>query len=45
VYCALNLRIQRGSHSSLAMPRSLQHRTSALDRQPSVAVGMPSGLK
>lgn len=45
VYSALNLRIQRGSHSSLATPRSLQQRTSAFDLQPSVAVGMPSGLK
>jgi hypothetical protein len=43
--CALNLRINTGSQSSLAMPRSLQHRINALDLHPSVAVGMPSGSK
>jgi hypothetical protein len=41
----VNSRINRGSQSSLAMPKSLQHRMSALDLHPSVAVGMPSGSK
>lgn len=40
-----NFLMNRGSHNSLAMPRSLQHRIRALDLQPSVAVGMPSGSK
>lgn len=31
--------------SSLAIPRSLQHRIKALLLQPSVAVGMPEGSK
>lgn len=44
-YFALYLRIHRGSHNSLAIPRSLQHLTRALERQPSVAVGIPSGEK
>lgn len=38
-------RMNLGSQSSLAIPRSLQQRMSALDLQPSVAVGMPSGSK
>lgn len=37
--------INRGSQSSDAIPRSLQHRIRALDLQPSVAVGIPSGSK
>lgn len=41
----LNILIQRGSQSSLAIPRSLQHRIKALDLQPSVAVGIPLGSK
>ena len=40
-----NLRMNRGSHNSDAMPRSLQHLIKAFDLQPSVAVGMPSGSK
>ena len=44
-YSFMNLRMYLGSHSSLATPRSLQHRISALLLQPSVAVGMPSGEK
>jgi len=40
-----NFRMNRGSQSSEAMPRSLQQRISALDLQPSVAVGMPSASK
>jgi hypothetical protein len=43
--CALNSRMKRGSHSSLAMPRSLQQRMSALLFAASVAVGMPLGSK
>lgn len=39
------LLMNRGSQSSDAMPRSLQQRMRALDLQPSVAVGMPSGSK
>jgi len=42
---ALNSLIKVGSHSSLAMPRSLQHRIRALDLQASVAVGMPDSSK
>lgn len=38
-------RINLGSQSSEAIPKSLQQRMSALDLQPSVAVGMPSGSK
>jgi hypothetical protein len=45
VCAALNFRMKRGSQSSLATPRSLQHLIIALDLQPSVAVGMPSGEK
>jgi hypothetical protein len=41
----MNFRMYRGSQSSLATPRSLQHRMRALDLQPSVAVGIPSGSK
>jgi hypothetical protein len=41
----MNLRMYRGSHSSLATPRSLQQRISAFDLHPSVAVGMPAGEK
>ena len=37
--------MKRGSQSSEAMPRSLQQRIRALDLQPSVAVGIPSGSK
>ena len=42
---AMNLLMNLGSHSSDAIPRSLQHRIRAFDLQPSVAVGMPSGSK
>jgi hypothetical protein len=45
VISVVNFRMNRGSHSSDAIPRSLQHRIRALDLQPSVAVGMPSGSK
>ena len=41
----MNFRIYRGSHNSLATPRSLQQRIRAFDLHPSVAVGMPSGEK
>ena len=41
----LNSRMNRGSHSSLATPKSLQHRMSALLLHASVAVGMPEGSK
>jgi hypothetical protein len=41
----VNSRMKRGSQSSEAIPRSLQQRIRALDLQPSVAVGMPSGSK
>jgi hypothetical protein len=41
----VNSLMKRGSQSSDAMPRSLQHRIKALDLQPSVAVGIPSGSK
>lgn len=44
-FAAIKDLMKRGSHSSLAMPRSLQQRIRALDLQPSAAVGMPSGLK
>ena len=44
-YLPLNSLINLGSHSSLAMPRSLQHRMSALDLAPSEAVAMPLGSK
>jgi len=40
-----NVRINLGSQSSEAIPRSLQQRIRAFDLQPSVAVGMPSGSK
>lgn len=40
-----NLRIYRGSQSSLATPRSLQHLMRAFDLQPSVAVATPSESK
>jgi hypothetical protein len=43
--CFMNVLIYLGSQSSLATPRSLQHRINAFDLQPSVAVGMPSGEK
>lgn len=39
------LRMNRGSQSSEAIPRSLQQRIRAFDLQPSVAVGMPSASK
>jgi hypothetical protein len=42
---ALNSRMKRGSQSSLAMPRSLQHRMRALLLHASVAVGIPEGSK
>jgi len=42
---AMNRRMKTGSHRSLAIPRSLQQRMRALDLQPSVAVGIPSGSK
>lgn len=42
---ALKVRMKRGSQSSEAIPRSLQHRISALDLAPSVAVATPSGEK
>lgn len=41
----LNSRMNRGSHNSLATPKSLQHRISALLLHASVAVGMPEGSK
>lgn len=41
----LNQRTNVGSHSSEAMPRSLQQRISALDLQPSTAEGSWSALK
>lgn len=41
----MNRRMNLGSHSSLATPKSLQHRIRAFDLQPSVAVGIPSGEK
>ena len=41
----INVLMYRGSHNSLATPRSLQQRINAFDLQPSVAVGMPSGEK
>jgi hypothetical protein len=41
----LNSRMKRGSHSSDAMPRSLQQRSSAFDLQPSPAVGIVSSEK
>ncbi len=44
-YSFLNPRMNRGSHSSLAIPRSLQQRISALLLQASVAVGIPEGSK
>ena len=44
-YCFLNSRMNRGSHSSLAIPRSLQQRIRALLLQASVAVGIPEGSK
>jgi len=43
--CFLKSRMKRGSHSSDAIPRSLQHRVSALDLQPSPAVGIVSSEK
>ena len=44
-YSFLNSRMNRGSHNSLATPRSLQQRISALLLQASVAVGIPVGSK
>jgi hypothetical protein len=44
-YSFLNPRMNRGSHNSLATPRSLQQRISALLLQASVAVGIPEGSK
>ena len=41
----VNSLMKRGSQSSEAIPKSLQHRIKALDLQPSVAVGIPSGSK
>lgn len=37
--------MKRGSHSSDAITRSLQHRISAFDLHPSAAVDIPSSLK
>jgi hypothetical protein len=44
-YFALNSLMKRGSQSSLAIPRSLQQRISALLLTASVAVGIPLGSK
>lgn len=44
-YFCLNCRMKRGSQSSDAMPKSLQHRMRALDLAPSEAVAMPFGSK
>lgn len=44
-YSFLNSRTNRGSHSSLATPRSLQQRIRALLLHASVAVGIPEGSK
>lgn len=44
-YSFLNSRMNRGSHNSLATPRSLQQRINALLLQASVAVGIPEGSK
>ena len=44
-YFAKNCLTNLGSHSSLAIPRSLQHRRKAVDLQPSTAVGIASGEK
>ena len=44
-YSFLNSRMNRGSHSSLATPRSLQQRIRALLLHASVAVGIPEGSK
>jgi hypothetical protein len=44
-YSFLNSRMNRGSHNSLATPRSLQQRIKALLLQASVAVGIPEGSK
>lgn len=41
----INFLMNRGSHNSDAMPRSLQQRMRAFDLHPSVAVGIPSGSK
>ena len=41
----VNSLMKRGSQSSEAIPKSLQQRIKALDLQPSVAVGIPSGSK
>jgi hypothetical protein len=41
----LNSRMKVGSHNSLAIPRSLQHRIRAFDLQASVAVGIPDSSK
>lgn len=43
--CFLKSRIKVGSQSSLAIPKSLQHRIRALDLQASVAVAIPDGSK
>src|SRR5689334_15853431 len=37
--------MKTGSHSSEAIPRSLQQRIRALDLAPSIAAGTPSALK
>jgi hypothetical protein len=42
---ALKSRMNRGLHSSWAIPRSLQHRINALDLAPSLAVATPDGSK
>ena len=44
-YAFLNSPMKRGSHSSLATPRSLQQRIRALLLHASVAVGIPDGSK
>lgn len=44
-YFFLKSLMKRGSQSSLAMPRSLQHRIRALDLAASEAVAMPFGSK
>jgi hypothetical protein len=41
----LNERMNAGSHSSEAIPRSFEHLIRAFDLQPSVAVGIPLGSK
>jgi hypothetical protein len=38
-------KLRKTNQSSLAIPRSLQHRINALLLHPSVAVGIPDGSK